>query len=279
MNVNLKRLILLLLIIWVGVSGYSQYRRQSSNYFIDGLSITPKIGPNIFYGDLMDDSRIGYAVGVCADREMHELLSARVQILGGSMRGTMRGQAASIIGLPALSFTNFYTEFTLGGTFRPLNFFLGYFKERTFQPYILLQGGIIYYNAKEFWLRDTDIRNWETDLWRTASGIHLIGAAGGGTTIWLNPRTKLSLEFYGTWTLGDELDAHKDWYSSNNPDKIYQTANNDFYYTATFGINFLINDSKFRNNYSYNRQTFLKNFTYFSPKSSKSKKTGKQRKW
>ncbi len=48
----------------------------------------PKAGVNMFYGDLVDESRTNYSVGVAFDREFKPSLTGRFQIMGGSLKGT-----------------------------------------------------------------------------------------------------------------------------------------------------------------------------------------------
>ena len=278
MFTNIKRLILLLLVFLVSYTSYSQYRSAYSRKFVEGLSITPKAGINIFYGDLVDKSRSSYSLGVSADREMHQLFTLRTQLIGGGMKGIQMYQLTGYEHLKFASFTNNYVEWTIGGTFRPLNAILGYFKERTIQPYVLLQGGPIFYNAKEYRELDEYINYFGTKLWRSESGISFVFGVGGGTTIWLNPRVKLNLEFYGSFATTDLLDAHKEWSMLPDLSIVYQTADKDFYYTATFGITYLINDSKFRNDFNFNKKTYTKNKAFFSRKTSKSA-SYKRRRW
>ena len=92
----------------------------------------------MFFGDLVDESRTSYSFGLNANREVSRVLSVRLNFMGGEMKGE---QISPTLNTPYASFENFYGEFTAGVTYRPLNHFLGYFKERSFQPYLLAQLG------------------------------------------------------------------------------------------------------------------------------------------
>ena len=263
MIVNKKRL-LLILIVLLTIDVYSQYRNRSKSTFDQGLSVTGKAGTNIFYGDLVDKERFGVSVGVTLDKEIHKYFTLRGQIELGEMQGTQKYQAD--LSRDYAKFKNFHVELTFGGTYRPLNHFLGYFKERTFQPYVLLQAGFLYFNATEYWCLKEDIEYYNTNIWRTATGFAPVVGLGGGASIWLNPRLKANIEFYGTFALSDKLDAHEDWTMRPNEEDVHVTDNNDFYYIGTVGFTYLINDSRFRNDFRHGRKSYTKNKGFFTKK-------------
>jgi len=265
-----KCLLAILLIIFVNFSVYSQYRRNTAPKFSDGLSIAGKGGINMFYGDLVDNSRSSYSFGVSLDKEIHKLFSVRTQIMAGKMKGVQMSQMPGETHLPFASFKNFYAEFTVGGTYSILNHALGYYRERVVQPYVLLQLGAIYYDATEYWEQKKYIEWYGTNFWRDASGISPVASIGGGAVFWiLHPRLKATLEFYGTYVLGDKVDAHDVWWMIPHEDIIYKTSHNDFYYIGTLGVSFLFNASKFKNDFKYNRKTYNRNRKYLSQKSKK----------
>lgn len=262
MSTKQKFYLLLTLFILFASSSDAQrrgYRRTPFNV-IDGLSVTPKGGLNVFFGDLVDQSRASYSFGVLADREMSKYLSARAQLMGGSMQGE---QINPIMLTPYATFDNFYLEFTLGGTYRPLNHILGYFKERTLQPYALLQLGLIYYDATEYWGPASG--NVEGTIWRQATEIAPIVGAGGGFSYWISPNLSANFEFYGTLAFSDRLDVHDVWYDHAGNENT--TDPYDFYYTVTAGVSYLIQDSPFRNDPRFNRRSYNKTRKFFQPKS------------
>jgi hypothetical protein len=297
-----KKWLVLAILVLICTSGYGQVRRGYSRTpfnFTEGLSVTGSVGPNLFFGDLVDEGRIGYSAGILVNREMSPLISARVQLMGGVMQGTQIHQAELAIppgstptsGHSYANFNNMYFEFTAGATYRPLNHILGYFKERTFQPYALAQMGLIYYNASEYWgtaHEDPGLSNPVNSVpgekWRTATGIAPIVGAGGGASLWLTPKLSANLEIAGTLAFTDELDAHDVWYSRypiRDENDINDTEPYDFYYTVTVGITYLIMDSPYRNEPRFNRRSYMKTRSFFQPKSRTrtTRPGGSQRRW
>lgn len=235
------------------------YSSSSSSEFMQGLSVVPKIGVNAFYGDLVDKSRASYSLGVTGDREMTQFLTLRGSIMGGQMRGQ---QINPSYNKPYATFTNFYMDFMGGGTYKPLDHLLGYFRERTFEPYALAQLGLVYYNATERWGEVakfvTPGAGNEGEVWRKASEVAPILSMGGGVNIWINSYMKFNAEFHGNLVFSDRLDAHDVWYGSFPDGEMHETAPYDFYYIMTAGMIFTIQDSKFRNVPKYNRASYLK---------------------
>lgn len=268
MSTKQKFYLLLTLIILLASSSDAQrrgYRRTPFNV-IDGLSVTPKGGFNVFFGDLVDQSRASYSFGVLADREMSRYLSARAQLMGGKMQGE---QLSKSLNVPYATFDNFYMEFTVGGSYRPLNHVLGYFKERAVQPYALLQAGLIYYDATEYWgpASFSTVGAQPGEIWRQVTEIAPIVGAGGGFSYWISPNLSANFEFYGTLAFSDRLDAHDVWYDRWPDGNERTTDPYDFYYTLTAGVSYTIQDSPFRNDPRFNRRSYNKTRKFFQPKS------------
>lgn len=241
-------------------------QRRSSFNLTEGMKITPRGGYNLFFGDLVDKSRGSYSGGVLVDRELTELLSARTQLIGGVMQGT---QVQS--DMTFAKFDNYYAEFSVGGAYHPLNHLLGYFKQRTFQPYAHLNTGLVYYNSTEYW--------GEAGLgpageeWRSASEIAPVVSAGGGANIWINPIISANIEITGSLPFSDKMDVHDVWYSSysdwENRINPHTTDPYDFYYTLTVGVSITLNDSKLKNDTKYNRKSYQKRRNFYRSKSSR----------
>ena len=215
MQTNTRMWIITLVVLLISTSSFSQVRRgyrRNPFIFQDGLSITPRVGLNMFFGDLVDKSRTSYSVGVTVDREMSKLLSARFQLMGGAMKGTQINYSGNNT---YAYFDNIYVEGTIGGTYRPLNHILGYYKERTAQPYVLLQGGVVYYDATEYWGPASSQP--EGTVWREAAGIAPLIGIGGGTSIWITPNLTANLEINGNLVFSDKMDVHDVWYGGGDP--------------------------------------------------------------
>ncbi len=267
MRKNIKTWLLTLLVLLISSPGYAQLRsgyRRNPFRIMDGLSITPKVGLNMFFGDLVDKSRSSYSVGVTIDREMSKFFSARGSLMGGTMKGT---QLFGDTNIPYANFENFYIEGTIGGTYKPLNQLIGYYKERTLQPYLLLQLGLVYYNATEYWGEAS--LNTPGSVWREASEVAPIFGLGTGTSIWITPNISANLEIDGNLVFSDKMDGHDVWYG--NTGKVYTTDPYDFYYTFTAGVSYLFNDSKWRNDPQFNRKTYQKTRKFFQSKTTRRK--------
>lgn len=252
-----------LLILTLNIN--AQRRRKPA--FWEGTTVGPRAGINLFYGDLVDQSRTSYTFGGIAEKEISKYISARLQLNMGQMKGQQIDFKSQEI---YAYFKNFYTELSIGASFRPLNLMLGYYKQRSFNPYVIGQFGIVQYSTKEWYGPGSN----ETpdELWRQFSQISPIVTGGAGLSYWVNSRISANIEFTGTLPFTDLLDGHQEW--ADNFGNITQTDANDFYYTAMVGITFLIDDSKWKNEPKYNRKAYLKTRNQYS-RSGSSKKNQK----
>jgi len=275
MNRSQKTILLIFALIISSLSLNAQGRNGFD--IMEGLTSTPRGGYNMFFGDLVDESRGSYSIGVLADREMNEFLSVRTQLIGGKMQGK---QIFPSTGLMYAEFDNIYAEFSVGGAYRPLNHILGYFRERTFQPYVHLNTGLVYFSATEYW--GPASQGPPGEEWRSASGIAPKISMGGGTSIWINPVLSLNIELDGTLPFTDLLDVHDVWYNTyedwENRVNPHSTEPHDFYYTFTIGITFIIQDSKFSNDPEYNRKSYTKTRSYYQSKSKRSRPDSRRKK-
>ena len=95
--------------------------------------------------------------------------------------------------------------------------------------------------------------------WRVKSGVTPSLGGGFGVSYWINPKWSVNIEYIGTVPFTDELDAHSVWYNDPiNEVGLHHTDANDFYYTATIGLTYIINDSRWKNEPKYNRKAYLK---------------------
>ena len=246
---------------------------------LDGMTITPKAGVNLFYGDLVDESRTSYSAGLLIDREMTRTLSLRFNVTAGQMKGE---QMNPVYDLPYASFTNFYTDISIGGSYRPLNHLMGYFRERTLQPYFVGQVGLVYYSAEETWGPASELITpgaVDGQIWRQPSGIAPMISGGGGVSFWISPTISLNAEFTGFLPFSDQLDGHDVWYSSWPDGEAHDTAPYDVYYTATLGVSIMISDSPFRNDPRFNRRSYTKTRRFYQPKNTGPRRPGARRRF
>jgi len=249
---GLKYLFSLTLLLTLPLVSNAQYKSRSN--FWDGFSVSGMMGMNMFYGDLVSKSRNNFSGGVIADKEINTYLLGRFQLMGGKMHGEQWNDWTDEDNpILSASFTNMYIDASLGLSFRPLDLFLGYYQQRPFNPYIFLQGGIIYYDATEQFHEGYPVPNAPD---RIRSGISPIIQFGPGLSYWLTPRLSIRAEFNGTYVFGDEIDAHKYWESPDGSEHL--TDDNDYYYTITAGVTYLLNSAAWKNAPKYNRKAYLK---------------------
>nr|WP_321410175.1 hypothetical protein [uncultured Carboxylicivirga sp.] len=262
------RYLILTLTVFAFVSQASAQRRRRSTLW-DGVHLTPRAGINMFYGDLVDQSRTSYSFGGAAEKELLPYLSARIQLMGGNMKGE---QFSGDTDLLYAYFENYYTDFMVGLKFKPLDLALGYFKQRSFSPYMIGQFGLVYYNTKT-WYGPAGFD--PNTLRHHISGIAPAVSGGLGLSYWVNSVISVNAEYTATLPFSDMVDGHKEWYSGTpgNITTVHQTDASDFYYTATVGVSFLLKDSKWKNEPKYNRKAYLKTRREMSTSSRKNLKS------
>jgi len=249
MQQYLKRALFAGILLYFTTSSFGQYYKR--NKFLEGFKLQPKIGFNMFYGDLVSEKRTKYTLGVAAEREFKTYLNARIDLNYGSMQGT---QLLPEYNIPYATFKNSYIHFNIGATFRPLDLAYGLFKQRRINPYIIGQLGIMPFSATEYWGEGSG--NTDGSIWRKVNGMAPTFSMGGGAAIYLNSRLSLNLEFIGTYSFNDQLDGHDVWYKDNGEE--VQTDGNDFFYVGTIGLSYLFSDSRWKNSPKYNRKAYLR---------------------
>lgn len=261
---NALRYSILTLTVSVFVISASAQRRYRTSFW-DGVRLTPRVGINMFYGDLVDDSRTSYTFGGAIDKEVLPYLSARLQMLGGKMKGTQINGDGEVY----TYFNNTYVDFMAGVTFKPLDLALGYFKQRTFNPYLAGQVGFISYNT-ETWYGPAGFD--PNQLRHKIEGVSPAISGALGVSYWVTPIISVNAEYSATIPFTDMVDGHQEWYTGT-PDNItgvIPTDANDFYYTLTLGVSFLLNDSHWKNEPKYNRKAYSKIRRTTTSKSSRS---------
>ncbi|MCT4647467.1 MAG: hypothetical protein N4A74_20945 [Carboxylicivirga sp.] len=270
MPLSLRYFIVIVVLLSTFLPESNAQRRRKPKIW-EGFSVTGRAGANYFYGDLVDDGRTNISLGFTAEKELTTFLSARASIMGGMMSGTQHAYSGGVSDPNSVYayFDNIYTEFNVGATFKPLNILVGYFKQRSFNPYVIGQVGMIYYSASEYYGAGSG--NPDGSKWRDKSGISPSFSGGFGLSYWINSQWSVNLEAVGTLPLSDELDAHSEW--TNGAGEIIKTDANDFYYTTSIGITFLIDDSRWKNEPKYNRKAYLKTRSQYKSSSKRNLKS------
>ncbi len=279
MQQYLKKALFASILIYVTTSSYGQYYKR--NKFLEGFKIQPKVGFNMFYGDLVSEKRTKYTIGIAAEKELSTYLNARADLSYGSMQGT---QINEIDGGTYATFDNSYIHFNIGATFRPFDLAYGLFKQRRVNPYIIGQIGIMPFSATEYW--GNSGKGEEGTIWREVSEMAPTVSIGGGASIFLNSRVSINVEFIPSYSFNDRLDAHDVWYrgeitAPKTPENTVQTDGNDFFYVGTIGVSYLFDDSKWKNSPKYNRKAYLRTRSLYkvSKKKIKRPKRPKRRRY
>ncbi|MBS2212424.1 hypothetical protein KEM09_13490 [Carboxylicivirga mesophila] len=258
------RYIIVIAVLLATILPESHAQRRRKPKIWEGFSVTGRVGANHFFGDLVDDGRTHLSLGINADKELNTFLTARASIMGGKMSGTQYTTGNQ----ENAWFDNIYTEFNVGATFRPLNILLGYYKQRTINPYVIGQIGALYYNATKYWgVYGGNFGQDFGSVWNETSGITPTFSGGFGLSLWLNSQWSINIEGIGTFPFTDELDAHKEYELPGGG--VVQTEANDFYYTTSIGITYLIDDSRWKNEPKYNRKAYLKTRSQYRSSSKK----------
>ncbi|MCW3807723.1 hypothetical protein [Plebeiibacterium marinum] len=274
MQQNLKKALIASIILFTSISSFGQYSKRSKIF--EGLKIQPKIGFNMFYGDLVSEKRTKYTLGVAAEKELSWFYNARVDLNFGSMQGT---QILPTSNLTYAYFDNYFTHLNVGMSFRPLDLALGLFKQRRFNPYIIGQLGAMYHSTTEYYGDGAGAEHPDGSIWREVSTVTPTFSMGGGVNIYFKSRISFNVEFIGSYAFGDKIDGHDVWYAGDGSE--VQTDGNDFFYVGTVGVSYLFNDSQWKNSPKYNRKAYLRTRSLYkvSTKKYKRPKQGKSKRY
>ncbi len=268
-------LLLISLLIVPFVNGQLRGRGLDKYPLMRGFSVSPKVGFNLFYGDLVNERPVNLSFGISSEKELKEYLNARIDFKGGAMSGSQINPDNQ---LPFSTFKNTYMTFEIGVAFHPLPLFYGFFKQRMFKPYVVGQIGIIAYNATEtfgsgnLYTHSDGTPVQEGEIWHTTNGYQIapIITLGGGLNYYINKQWSASLEFLFSAPATDMLDAHKEWdatgiIQTNNVTSVNDAISTvktagafDPFYTCTLSANYTFAESEFRNQFKYNRKSYIK---------------------
>ncbi|MCW3787780.1 hypothetical protein [Plebeiibacterium sediminum] len=268
MQQYLKKALFASIILFTTVSSFGQYYKR--NQFLEGLKIQPKVGFNMFYGDLVSEKRTKYTLGVAAEKELSSYINGRVDLSYGSMQGT---QLLPGLNTAYATFDNTYIHFNVGATFRPLDLAYGLFKQRRVSPYIIGQMGVMQFSSTEYWGAGSG--NPEGSVWREVSEMAPTFSMGGGVSIFYTSRLSINAEFIGSFSFNDRVDAHDVWYMADGT--VVQTDSNDFFYVGTIGVSYLFSDSRWKNSPKYNRKAYLRTRSLYKVSNKKIKRPSRGR--
>lgn len=110
--------------------------RRKVPEILRGLWVNAKVGPTMFYGDIVDDGKTKLAFSLSADKEMLKWLNLRAELEMNMLGGKQDG---------GLEFKSTAMGFNVAGLVNVLNV-SGYYNPSPFVPYVGLGAGILMVN-------------------------------------------------------------------------------------------------------------------------------------
>lgn len=266
-----------LLAFAMSVDAQQNGRRKKIPPILKGLSVSGRIGPNIFWGDIVDDGKTRLSLEGSASKEMRPWLAVRASLGGGFFAGKQDG---------GISFKTPYFELSGGTDFFVLNQ-KGWYRDRMVDPYVGVGTGLFMYSAKKTYtppdeyhkqkyeelLADPNYEDWQTVNTGFKACLNLYGLMGVKVKVDKRHWT-VHAEVKGNYVPTDELDGHDGYrrpYSeselaaleeeglSPDPGGKWIKGKNDFFYTIMVGCSYKFADMGWRASSEYNRRKYQQN--------------------
>ncbi|MCF0190115.1 MAG: hypothetical protein HUJ96_02515 [Marinilabiliaceae bacterium] len=253
-------LYIVLLFTLVGQIAEAQYNayqgRRRVPKLMQGFHIYAKLGPTVYFGDLVDDgrARLGYSFG--AEREMTNWMQVQAEIDGGFLHGVQQAPGS-------LEFKTTYFDIAAGGKVSVMDLIQGHLEGRKWTPYIGLGGGVMFFNAKKYDIAsekspsDSDWKNVKTGMKATPLLYGLVGVTFRHPKI---ARWGFFAEMRPMLPFTDELDGHDGWRDITGR---WHDGRLDFLYTMMAGVKFQVAKAVWYKNSKYNRRTFVRNKSFY----------------
>ncbi len=274
-------LLILTLVILALVPESAEAQRRRIPYFLRGFYLNAKVGPNLFFGSLVDDGKWRLGLDTYAQKELMPFLTARAGLGGGMLHGHQESGT--------LEFKTTYINFNVGLDCNILNLIQGYDLQRMIEPYFGLGGGVLMYSATKELDYEIGDALAEIDDWRNVetgftAAPFVYGLIGGRYQV--NKHWGISLEVQGNYVFANDLDGHSGY--RRNPtaaeqaainagtrglteaeqawidetgrsDYIWVEGKNDCFWTIMAGVSYKFYDSLFRHKSRFNREVYLQN--------------------
>ena len=260
-------------------------RRKKIPPILKGLSVSGRIGPNIYWGDIVDDGKTRLSLEGSASKEMRPWLAVRASLGGGFFAGKQDG---------GLSFKTPYVELAGGADFFILNQ-KGWYRDRMVDPYVGIGTGLFMYSAKktytppdeyhrlkyeeelELGKSDPDYKDWRNVNTGFKPCLNLYGLLG--VKVKVDKRHwSVHAEVKGNYVPTDLLDGHdgyrrayteseiealkEEGFDENSP-KVqlgkWISGKNDFFYTIMVGCSYKFADMGWKASSEYNRRKYQQN--------------------
>lgn len=288
----LKRLLIISALALLFALPSNAQRRRKVPVILQGLYAGGKVGPNLFFGDLVDDGKTKIGTDVFALYEVQPYLMARAGI-GGGVLGGVQGSKSN-----GLKFTTPYFNFNVGADFTFLNLLQFHNPSRIVDPYVGLGAGVLMFSATKEDTKgrvsDTEYGDWRNVKTGFKAAPFIYGIIGG--RYFINRHWSAILEIQANMPFSDDLDGHTGWASKKTDEEMDQERNdiqdridqeindaanegvtinpgevpqpneykwhsgkNDFFYTIMAGATYKFEDKTWKNKSRYNRSVYLHN--------------------
>lgn len=180
-------------------------RRQIPS-ILRGLWANAKIGPTMYFGDLVDDGSTKFAFSLSADKEVLKWLNIRAELEYNMLGGKQDG---------GLFFKSTAMGVNVGGLVNVLNV-SGYYNPSPLVPYVGLGGGILMvnYDKKPENEPSRPLNKYEME-YLYVKGSTMAPSVYGllGAKYKINKHWGVSVEVKGVFPFSDMLDGHDKWWN------------------------------------------------------------------
>lgn len=237
---------------------YNAYQgRKKMPRLFEGMHLYAKLGPNNWFGDLVDKGKVRVGISVGADRPVFNWMDAGVELDGGMLHGYMKRGAD-------LEFKTFFFDINSGIKISFLDLIQGYYADRIIIPYAGFGGGGMLYSAEKKTKKiGIDFDDPVNDWWNVKTGLTFAPLIYGniGVTYVLTPDWKLFGEIKGIYIMDDEVDGHSGYRKPNG--EWWESHGNDCMWNMMVGAKYRLSHSNFYTTNKYNRRNYVKNKRVF----------------
>ena len=259
-----KILSIVLFVVVVSQSSMAQYNmpRGRVEKFLLGLSVGAKVGPNAYFGDIVDNGRARVAFGFFAERDQNKWLALRLDASGGVAHGEQTSGN--------LVFKTGYGELGFHAKFHLLN--LIDYRHYPVEPYFSVGVSGIVFNAKKHPIGATDAEIAENtqgddrqEHWQyyDSGGMEFTGGALGmvGARYNISKQWHILLEASGKYMFTDLFDGHDGYMKGKGETKQWvESKGNDCLWSVMVGVQYhLYPFTEFSSTAKYTRKQYMKN--------------------
>lgn len=180
--------------------------RKQIPEILRGFWVNAKVGPTMFYGDIVDDGKTKFAFSASADKEVLKWLNVRAELEMNTFGGKQDG---------GLEFKSSAFGVNVAGLVNVLNV-TGYYSTSPFIPYVGLGGGImmVNYDKKPGKTPSRTLNKYEKE-YMYVKGSTMAPTVYGllGAKYMINKHWGVSVEVKGAFPFSDMIDGHDKWWN------------------------------------------------------------------